>query len=283
MASKKGTSKKAIQSSLHQFFSSESGSSNSKSSSKDHKMTPQQHGVRIYTSEEIRGVIGFEKAYREFWNTKAEQICGSKQAVGKLVNKKAIQGSINISWILHKNELLKLEVDKVRNLASKAYPAADEIARDHALASINRNVEKMEASAITANLTYQHFLEGKDHHTSDIIQAQAAVSKEITDLKRNQDSLLKALSRKNTLFGQILSEEQKSQAATALPETTMSSDEIEEIIHDIKTEDNLTHFHPMEPGPSNPHASPTWSPKSDSGESPPPPKRLALCQELKDD
>ena len=92
-------------------------------------MTPRQFGVRVYSSAEINDAVGLEKQYREFWNAKARDICGDKKSVGKLVEKIAMHGAINSSWILHKTELLKLEADELCSLATEIYP--DEIAQSH--------------------------------------------------------------------------------------------------------------------------------------------------------
>ena len=49
------------------------------------------------------------------------ELCRDKQVRHKLRDKSAIQGAINTSWIIHKTDLLKLEVDKMEDSISQVY------------------------------------------------------------------------------------------------------------------------------------------------------------------
>lgn len=74
------TEKRKEQSSLHSFFSSKSSQDESASieRSKDCKVTPQQFGIRVYTSAEIDGAVGLEKTIENFGMRKLEKYVKTK-------------------------------------------------------------------------------------------------------------------------------------------------------------------------------------------------------------
>lgn len=169
-----------------------------------------------------------------------------------------MQGAIDTAWILRKTDLLKLEADELCSLAAQVYK--DEVTRARNLSSIHKNVQLMEEATATANLAYEQL--SADITVSTLKQAQMIVSKEISELKKSQGNLTKALMRKRTIIKEIL--EKEKQAQVALPPTTLTSGEVEDIVQDIKDSKMFTAI----------NSSPTESRYSD--EYPPPPKRPAL-------
>ena len=86
---------------------------------------------------------------------------------------------------------------------------------------------------------------------------------------------MKALSRKRKIVSEIL--EKEKQAQVALPPTTLTNTEVEDIVRDIKETDTFAEFQPIDSESSQDHSSPTDSLKSIySDEYPPLPKRPAL-------
>lgn len=229
-----------VQSSLHDFFQrkgTQSGSCSSVPSSK-RIQSPESYGIRIYNSQEIETAKGLEKDYRTFWNAKAVELCGDKSAQSRLGSKVAIQGAINTSWTLYKTDLLKLKVEELCRSASDVYP--DDKEREPMLSSIYRNVDRMTAATATMNTLYAE-LETGCPEPSHLKETQDVVAKELTELRKSQEALIKALGRMEMKLG-LAKQKQQDVMITTDPPEQLSSKELESIIHQITTEEHSPVF-----------------------------------------
>ena len=69
--------------------------------------------VKLYSDAEIQNSTGKTKEYREFWNKKAEEICG--EAEFAKFSKAAVHGVINTSWTLKKADDILNESMEIGN------------------------------------------------------------------------------------------------------------------------------------------------------------------------
>lgn len=218
-----------IQSTLHKYFSGATESRSDSVAKPTVVQTPQSYDIHVYSAQEIEEAKGLEKSYREFWNSKATEICSHKCARSKLGDKVAIQGAINTSWILHKTNILKLKAEELDLEVAEVYQK-HAAKRDLLLSSVHRNVGRMVTTTEEINGLYAEF-EVEDE-CPDIAKIQDEITQKLKQFLKNQDSFLKALSRKK----QVLSE---AKLPTAGAPIQLSSAEIENIVQDVKLEEQL--------------------------------------------
>ena len=183
-----------VQSSLHKYFQT-ADSQRGSCSSVPAVHSPESYGIHIYNSGEIEKAKGLEKDYQMFWNTKAAELCSDKSTRSKLGDKVAIQGAINASWILHKTNLLKLKAEELCLKARDVYP--EDVERVSMLSGVYKNVDRMVAATATIHVLYAEIADGYPE-PSQLALTQDNVAKQLTELKKSQDALTKALGRKET-------------------------------------------------------------------------------------
>ena len=148
-------------------------------------------GIKVYTATEIGdSVSSMEQRFRKYWNQKAEEICANKEAYMLLKNNTAIQGAIHSAWILKKSELLLVEADHMRKVASEVYQT-DILPTK--LKTIDRNTEKLDKTLQSINSLYATL-----SPSSNVTERKAVGDKmevEVTCIKKNQEALRKALER----------------------------------------------------------------------------------------
>ena len=69
--------------------------------------------LKIYSHNEIRISKGLERIRREFWNSKAEEICKDKALT--TWPKSAMHGVIDTAWVLEKTAFLIMEANRIEN------------------------------------------------------------------------------------------------------------------------------------------------------------------------
>ena len=118
------------------------------------------YGIKLYTKEEIEAVQGLDRHYREFWNTKANELCGDKSVRAQTRNKTAIYGAINTSWLLQKSDYLQLMADELCGLAENAYKNV--VDRDRRLKSIHKNCTNVANLTTTISVLYSELEDAKE-------------------------------------------------------------------------------------------------------------------------
>ena len=69
--------------------------------------------LKIYSHNEIRISKGLERTRREFWNSKAEEICKDKAL--KTWPKSAMHRVIDTAWVLKETAFLTMEANRIEN------------------------------------------------------------------------------------------------------------------------------------------------------------------------
>ena len=128
------------QATLHAYFPTSTGNSTCPRSI---AVTPESIGIHTYDANSIENSVGFDKEYREFWNTQAVELCANKAVTQKLKTKKEIEGAINTKWTLHKTELLSLLAEKVSVRLSQVYN--DPIVQGHSMLTIKNMLRMLQA------------------------------------------------------------------------------------------------------------------------------------------
>ena len=78
-------------------------------------------GLKIFSPSEIEKAKGLEKHFRLFWNKMARDIYNDKVTTSMLNSKAEATGIIHTSWVLHKVDLLQIDVDEIHILAEQVY------------------------------------------------------------------------------------------------------------------------------------------------------------------
>ena len=73
--------------------------------------------VKIFSGKVIAECTGMQKANREFWNTKAEELCSSNGR--KTFKPGEIQGAINVAWTMQQTEHLRDEMERINQEIDK--------------------------------------------------------------------------------------------------------------------------------------------------------------------
>jgi len=149
------------------------------------QITPEYLGIHMYSEEEIKDSVGIDKQYKEFWNSKATELCKDKRVRHKLKDKPAIQGAINTSWTLHKSDILRVEADEMLQHLSELY--TDEVLFLTVSDTIEDNKKKVIETTETLCLVF---------HNADDTQ-EKEVSELMKELRKRQSALKKAIDRKS--------------------------------------------------------------------------------------
>lgn len=147
--------------------------------------------IHLYSEEEVKNVkFGLNQQRLRFWNEKAVEICSDKTITNELDNnREAIEGAIHSSWTLHKTGLLELQVEELEDKA-KVY---DEVAREYLLRNVRKNLDRMQTSHATISALSDMIAESSD--MTQKVQLEKQLSQEMSELKRAQDALSKAIQR----------------------------------------------------------------------------------------
>ena len=201
-------------------------------------ITPEYFGIRIYTTAEIQSAEGFEKAYRSFWNEKALSMCLNKFTRVKLSQDKlAVHGAINTSWTLHKVDLLELKAEEMKRRILEVF--SDKVTALRKISSIEKNVARMRASATAINSLYSEAEANLSH--SSLERIEDATSKELTELRKSQEALIKAMKRKEMELqvNQVV----EAEKILAEPHDELSIGEMQAMVEDIQCEKKAPGFY----------------------------------------
>ena len=126
-----------------------------------------------------------------FWNDKAVEICSDKSITDELNNnREAIERAIHSSWTLHKTSLLELEAEELEDKAILVYD--DAVARELILKNVKKNRDRMKTAHATIHALSNIIAESSE---SQKMQLEKQLSQEISELKKAQDALSKAIQR----------------------------------------------------------------------------------------
>ena len=197
-------------------------------------VTPEYYGINLYTAAEISSANGLQKQFRNFWNEKARELCADRSVRAKLHNKTAIQGAICASWTLHKTHLLQLQVEEVEALAKKVHP--DDAVRAHFLTPVTSNLNRILKAYACANATSASI--ASLTNTTEKKEKEKDLDKEISELKKAQDALVKALERRKVPLLAAKQDDQEKLIASAsvAPAIQLSDDEMGHLIETIRNE-----------------------------------------------
>lgn len=188
-ARKQPCKKSLLQASLFKYYKPDEGSS-PKPTPPSVLPTPSKFNIHLYSEDEIERARGLNKLRLHFWNDKAVEICSDKSITDELNNnREAIEGAIHSSWTLHKTDLLELEVEELEDKAMLVYH--DEVAREHVLTNVKKNLERMKTTH-AAIIGISNLIADSSEHDS---QLEEQLSQEMSELKRAQDALSKAIQR----------------------------------------------------------------------------------------
>lgn len=149
------------------------------------------------------------KTYREFCNTKGEELCRSSA----LSHFKAgeIHGAINVAWSMEKTKLIKEEVDKVRNEIHQNCP--DHLLKkfQFSMKTLERNMALVEKTERSLRLLQQELTTAKmelidstkstrQFAVAKVDEIEKDLDSELAELRRAQDSLRKAINARKKLL-----------------------------------------------------------------------------------
>ena len=181
--------KSLLQASLFKFYKPDEGSS-LKPRPPPVLPTPSKFNIHLYSEDEIERARGLNKRRLRFWNDKAVEICSDKSITDELNNnREAIEGAIHSSWTLHKTGLMELDVEELEDKATLVYD--DDISREHVLTNVKKNLDRMKMSH-AAIIGISNLIADSSKHDS---QLEDQLSQEMSELKRAQDALSKAIQR----------------------------------------------------------------------------------------
>lgn len=189
---------------------------------------PSTYGLHIYTPPEIENSHGNMKEFRKFWNEKAVELCSDSRVTYKLQgNRSAIEGAIYSSWTLHKTSLLQLRVEKVEAQSSKVYK--DEVVKDHVLTVVRKNLQRMLQAQTSVNQLYTEISE------SESASLESNLTVEISELKKSQEALIKALEKQEADLA--LAEREEGKLMIADSPVQLPEHELETLVKIVKSED----------------------------------------------
>ena len=192
---------------------------------------PPGYGIHIYTQSEIEKSPGNQKEFRKFWNEKAFELCSNPSVTRKLQgNRAAIEGVIYSSWTRHKTSLLELQVEELEAKYVKVYK--DKVTRDHALIVVKKNMERMLQAHASTDDTYSLISQSQEYSTS----LESQLTDAVTELKKAQDALLKAIERRQM---DIDLAEREDVLVASSPEP-LSQHEIEAMVKVVKNDDSAS-------------------------------------------
>ena len=197
--------------------------------------------IKIYSHAEIENSSGMTKVYREFWNAKGEELCRSSAL--NSFKRGEIHGAINVSWTLEKSKLIKDEVNKIKNEIKQECP--DHLLKKFKLSRITLDknitrVEKDETSLrqLQDELTdaRMQLFDSKDKsERKDAVTRVENIEKELdsklSELKRSQDALRKAISARQKLLDTLDANRSGS------PSTSTSLEDENSSVEDVSSGD----------------------------------------------
>ena len=207
------------QTTIFKFFKPSSSSDEVHKHSYTAVTTPESYGIHMYTSTEVSSAQGLQQSFRKFWNEKALELCSDSVTRCKLKNKAAIQGAIHLSWTLHKTDLLKLQAEEMGEDMKLIY--SDEATQKHMLTPITRNTDRMLIASAAVTRLYSE-MGGSD--TVDICKLEDDLDKELTELRKAQDALNKAIQRRRSdldLSNREIHEIMRAESPIQLSDTEM--------------------------------------------------------------
>ena len=171
--------------------------------------------VKIFTESEIEMCTGIQKVYRAFWNKKAEEICSNSHL--KTFKPGEIQGAINVAWTLEKTRHLKEDMDKLHEESGQSCNLSNVVLKkvQSSNKAIERNNKRVEGAHETLSKTQKALTEerfelfkssnGGQRRTvvQKIEKREEELATNMTELRRAQDALRKALDRKRKLLADL--------------------------------------------------------------------------------
>lgn len=191
----------------------------------------------MYSEHEIDAVDGYEKMYRSFWNSKAQEILSnpdtSKVLLGDVM---AVRGAIDTAWAMKKAELLKLDATKLLKIA--------EDNQDHLpkkklvqMKTVREDIEKVNNELITLNSVYtqvEELHQCKPYpDPAKKMQLEGALNYHMSLLKKANEALRKAVIRRQADLSSVCCP--KVTKENQVPELDYS--EVEEVVKTVKHED----------------------------------------------
>jgi hypothetical protein len=179
-----------------------------------------QKGIKIYQEQEIKTAKSdLEKARRQFWNEKAEQLCSRPETAHGL--KTSIYGIIDVAWLLRKTSILENEARKIekdeRDLFSSinAATSTSKGKERQKSTTIPHNLSRMSAAhedVIVIDKKLKLVQDSKENASSSerkeiseqYKKKEVELSGAITELKRAQDALTKSLKHRKELIDKRL-------------------------------------------------------------------------------
>ena len=220
------------QTTLFRYCDTTSGAS-SGTQTKPH-VTQERPDIKIYTKEEIEDASGMKKIYLQFWNDKANELWKDKEVREKMKdNKRAFMGAINVSWTIHRTEVIHLQVEEVIELAGQVYPS--EATKEHVLSSIRKNTSRVKEAHESTKAFYDIM---KDSDPSEKKEMEDELMAKVHTLKVAQEALLKSIHRKRE---DIFAAQHDNEAdfITAGSPVNLSNEDVELLVDTIKEEANL--------------------------------------------
>lgn len=152
-------------------------------------------GLKIFSSQQINAVSGYERLYRLFWNRKAEELC-RKPSFAKW-SKTAITGVIATEWSLKKTALLSNHATRLMDYESstsdtnsKRKQKTDTVYQG-SLSMLNEHKNLLRLDEELRNL------KRPDNTTRNkkkkILAMEDAMQAKISELKKRQEALRKGL------------------------------------------------------------------------------------------
>lgn len=189
---------------------------------------PATYGIHIYTATEIESSPGNQREFRRFWNEKASELCSDSTVTCKLQdNRAAIEGAIYSSWTLHKTSLLQLQVEDIEARCLNVYK--DEVVREYTLTTIRMNLERMLRAHASVNQLYSNISQ-----SADATASESQITAELSELKKSQEALYKAIEKKE---GDIqLAESEEGELMKANSPVELQDDELAALVKMVKNE-----------------------------------------------
>ena len=169
--------------------------------------------VKIFSEEEIAECTGMQKAYREFWNTKAEELCSSSAL--KTFKPGEIQGAINVAWTMQKTEHLKDEMTRINQEIDDKCSA--DVLKKFQLSSktLEKNRERVETATSSVQTLQREMTSARQEYfvSSSKSERRAASVKadeleiklesQLAEMRKAQDDLRKAIDARRRLLNKI--------------------------------------------------------------------------------
>ena len=158
---------------------------------------------------------GIQKVYRAFWNKKAEEICSNSYL--ETFKPGEIQGAINVAWTLEKTRHLKENMDNLHEEIGQPCNLSNVVLTklQSSNKAIERNNKRVESAHETLSKTQKALMEerfelfkssnGGQRRTvvQKIEKWEEELASNMTELRRAQDALQKALDRKRKILDNL--------------------------------------------------------------------------------